>query len=488
MLKSVVTPLPGNFQVHLLKSFSPPYKVYASSDTFSMLEGSEPPVTVSENPTTYPTASPSSVPSSVPTSSPTVNPTSIPTSTPSSVPTKQPVVTLNPTHLPSTTPSGTPSSTPSVTPTATSKPTATPSVTPSLTPSVTPSSTPSYANTVSFVPSSLPTIPASKPLSSSDCVDIPDWVDSENASCSWYAETTRDDDFYDEDDTRCEKWGNSLDFAKDGFTATMACCVCGGGIRNGQIPGGITDNPTSLPSSSPSTSPPTFGPSMLPSSLPSRLPTNSPTWGSEASTETKIRFEGISAFMNQTVINIFEKETSQFINDYIPTSSRPGLADYIIRDLTTTVSFQQISAGVGNVFFLDVTFTVTSTIDILDKSIDFDYVDVVLNGFTQAFNEYLSRLSGASNYFPQYGSGQIIGFANSESTIDNEATSNLPFGEILILCGIVGCAMIIFVLVIQSDAWCRRKPRETQSSDNSVIIKIEGEGLDEAAEIKPTSP
>lgn len=49
-----------------------------------------------------------------------------------------------------------------------------------------------------------------------ECSDIPDWVDSYGDGCDWYIPDSRCDDF--------GSWYSNL-----GYTATEACCVCGGG-------------------------------------------------------------------------------------------------------------------------------------------------------------------------------------------------------------------------------------------------------------------
>lgn len=320
--------------------------------------------------------------------------------------------------------------------------------------------------------------------SSLNCKDVPGWRDSENADCDWYASPTLDDDFYDEDDTRCEKWGNDIEFANDGFTAKMACCTCGGGIINENFPDEISDKPSLIPTNSPSMEPPTISPSNSPSPQPSLIPSSSPTWGSIASTETKVRFNGIMSLMNQTTYKTFEEVTSDFIIGNIPTSSRPGLADYVISNLTTTVTFQTLAAGIGNLFFLDVTFAVSSSIQIINQSIEFSYDDAVLHGFTTNFEGYLYRLHEASNFFPEYSSGEIIGYAMTEAATDgaeNGTKNSLPIGEILILAGIVGCALVIFVLVIQSN-------RSRRQRSDPVSIKVEVMEPEEVVEIQQVSP
>jgi hypothetical protein len=47
------------------------------------------------------------------------------------------------------------------------------------------------------------------------CDDVPNWVDSDDYACSWYAEDPAD---------RCVKFGNSNE--NDDFVANTACCAC----------------------------------------------------------------------------------------------------------------------------------------------------------------------------------------------------------------------------------------------------------------------
>jgi len=65
-----------------------------------------------------------------------------------------------------------------------------------------------------------------------------------------------DDEYYSEEDTRCDRFGTS--FENNGFTARTACCVCGGGYKLGQDPSMAptsTPTPTSITTKSPTKSP-----------------------------------------------------------------------------------------------------------------------------------------------------------------------------------------------------------------------------------------
>jgi len=327
------------------------------------------------------------------------------------------------------------------------------------------------------------------------CQDIPGWSDTENAGCSWYEEPVLEIDFYEDGDTRCDLWGSDVEFASDGYIANLACCACGGGIVDGVIPFMITELPstyptaapsTSFPSNSPSTSPPSKGPSLDPtpatsniptmviSQMPTQYPSVSPTWGVVIMTEeTTIRFEGIETFMDDTNKAIFEAITAAFVMEYIPTSTRPGLADYFVSNLTTPVTFQRVSLSDQN-YSLDISFNITSTVEVQNQDIDFDYKDVVFAGFYEDFDEYLRRLNTSSSFFPIYG-----GLAGSNSAVsankgDEENTSSddtffsdIPIAEIFLVCGILVCVAVLFTLV-----W-RRKNRDTLDESNDISVPVD---------------
>mmetsp|Transcript_8807 Transcript_8807/g.13028 ORF Transcript_8807/g.13028 Transcript_8807/m.13028 type:complete len:440 (+) Transcript_8807:92-1411(+) len=91
------------------------------------------------------------------------------------------------------------------------------------------------------------------------CRDVPGWHDADGprGGCAWYADPVGDDDeYYSEEDTRCDRFGTS--FENNGFTARTACCVCGGGYKLGQDPSMAptsTPTPTSITTKSPTKSP-----------------------------------------------------------------------------------------------------------------------------------------------------------------------------------------------------------------------------------------
>lgn len=98
------------------------------------------------------------------------------------------------------------------------------------------------------------------------CRDIPGWHDADGLRgvCEWYAAPVGDDDdYYNEGGTRCNLFGTS--YENDGFTASTACCVCGGGYKLGQDP---STAPTSTPKPTSITPAPTNHPtiSLQPSS------------------------------------------------------------------------------------------------------------------------------------------------------------------------------------------------------------------------------
>uniref|UniRef100_A0A7S2KPR4 Uncharacterized protein n=1 Tax=Leptocylindrus danicus TaxID=163516 RepID=A0A7S2KPR4_9STRA len=59
------------------------------------------------------------------------------------------------------------------------------------------------------------------------CNDVGEWVDSLGRDCDWYSENG-DDDSLGDDGTRCRD--NDEYYANDGYTASTACCACGGGV------------------------------------------------------------------------------------------------------------------------------------------------------------------------------------------------------------------------------------------------------------------
>ena len=79
--------------------------------------------------------------------------------------------------------------------------------------------------------------------------------------------------------------------------------------------------------------------------------------------------------------------------------------------MTTPITFQRVSLS-DESYSLDVSFNITSTVEVQNQDIDFDYKDVVFAGFYEDFDEYLSRLRTSSSFFPIYG-----GFAGSNSAV-----------------------------------------------------------------------
>jgi len=157
------------------------------------------------------------------------DPSVAPTILHSPVPTTEPSASKTPSFAPTTfIPTDSPSTVPSYEPTVSQVPSLHPSVLPTLFP------------TLSAAPTLLPT---------EACADFPDWYDSDGPKfdCSWYA-----------DKQNCLFYGDS--YENFGLTATGACCVCGGGMRN--------DFPSAAPSATPSA---------IPSAAPSALPSESPT-------------------------------------------------------------------------------------------------------------------------------------------------------------------------------------------------------------------
>lgn len=59
------------------------------------------------------------------------------------------------------------------------------------------------------------------------CNDVDGWTDSLGRDCDWYTENG-DDDGLGDDGTRCRD--NEEFHANDGYTASTACCACGGGV------------------------------------------------------------------------------------------------------------------------------------------------------------------------------------------------------------------------------------------------------------------
>eukprot|EP00815_Leptocylindrus_aporus_P000179 CAMPEP_0116064314 /NCGR_PEP_ID=MMETSP0322-20121206/9018_1 /TAXON_ID=163516 /ORGANISM="Leptocylindrus danicus var. apora, Strain B651" /LENGTH=1002 /DNA_ID=CAMNT_0003550263 /DNA_START=193 /DNA_END=3202 /DNA_ORIENTATION=+ len=117
------------------------------------------------------------------------------------------------THAPSLYPTPSPSNVPSVTQMPSLFPTRVPSIAPSVThtPSLKPSSVPSIE------PSANPTLSHVPSPNPSHCYDLPDWTDSQGDGCDWYGAQ----------DDRCERYGTQ--YKKDGYTASLACCVCNNG-------------------------------------------------------------------------------------------------------------------------------------------------------------------------------------------------------------------------------------------------------------------
>ena len=92
-------------------------------------------------------------------------------------------------------------------------------------------------------PTTFPTTQYTQPASGiggDTCTDIPDWHDSQNGDCLWYAS----------EDDLCSKFGS--DHESMGHTANTACCACGGGTT-ADVP-----NPTShpVPDTTPEPTPP----------------------------------------------------------------------------------------------------------------------------------------------------------------------------------------------------------------------------------------
>jgi len=109
--------------------------------------------------------------------------------------------------------------------------------------------------TIGHRTTSSPTIPL--------CRDtIVDWYDFEGPhyKCQWYG-----------NNDNCANYGSS--FENFGFTAQVACCVCGGGILSEEI---LSSSPSATPSAIPSGSP-TNTPSNAPTNTPSGSPTNTPS-------------------------------------------------------------------------------------------------------------------------------------------------------------------------------------------------------------------
>ena len=124
--------------------------------------------------------------------------------------------------------------------------------------------------TMSLVPTTVPTLSA---LPTHFCVDRPGWESNDGVQCKWYEHEIGPeyDDYYQDDAAdRCDFFGGEEFASSDGFTASEACCICGGGILAG--PSGT---PTAIPTFS---SRPTLEPQ----------PTTSPTKSSTASPATKL--------------------------------------------------------------------------------------------------------------------------------------------------------------------------------------------------------
>mmetsp|Transcript_27774 Transcript_27774/g.41025 ORF Transcript_27774/g.41025 Transcript_27774/m.41025 type:complete len:306 (-) Transcript_27774:141-1058(-) len=95
-----------------------------------------------------------------------------------------------------------------------------------------------------------------KLVQAQECRDSPGWhmSDSVDQDCQWFSEPFGDDDFeyYDDDideaDNRCTWYGNDGEFR--GETANEACCVCGGGYIEPNVPSfspAFTMEPTEIP-------------------------------------------------------------------------------------------------------------------------------------------------------------------------------------------------------------------------------------------------
>ena len=115
------------------------------------------------------------------------------------------------------------------------------------------------------------------------------WTDSDGDGCNWYSkmEVGDDDVYYDDGDTRCSYYGN--EYENFGYTASTACCACGGGhhavfdeiyippVKGSNSPSIFT---TQTPSVTPSTTPsatPSATPSTTPSATPSTTPSTTPS-------------------------------------------------------------------------------------------------------------------------------------------------------------------------------------------------------------------
>jgi len=115
--------------------------------------------------------------------------------------------------------------------------------------------------------------------STSNCDDLPGWVDFFGDDCSFYEEN---------DQPGCPTYGDSASL--DGVTAMEACCYCK------DVPAVTTSAPTPSPSASPSAMPvvssggetttPSVSPSASPSASPSSGPTPTPVASSVGETTT----------------------------------------------------------------------------------------------------------------------------------------------------------------------------------------------------------
>lgn len=95
-----------------------------------------------------------------------------------------------------------------------------------------------------------------------ECIDVTinemPWADAEGDSCEAYDPALNsvgdDDSYYDDGDTWCSYFGT--DYENNGFTASTACCICGGGVRN-NIPEVTPPSVTAAPTKAEATASPT---------------------------------------------------------------------------------------------------------------------------------------------------------------------------------------------------------------------------------------
>ena len=292
------------------------------------------------NPTPRPTPRPTPNPSVVPSPAPSDIPSEVPSLVPSEIPSEVPSPAPSESSVPSSNPLPEPSSVPSLTPSVSQEPSQIPSNVPSpcadepgwyvggssayagltcvdfaanpdswcdaiaaiddhanngksiseaccycggsdyqtIYPSKAPSSTPSLSSVPSIHPTGSDQHPSEHPSNQpTGCVDFPDWYFNIDTGLGC-------DDLAIAPDSLCVTFGD-IDY--NGRTASLACCVCGGGDHFSTPPSDFpSSDPSSPPSSTPSISaaptqapsaetlPPTGSPTltMMPSIYPSAFP------------------------------------------------------------------------------------------------------------------------------------------------------------------------------------------------------------------------